>query len=354
MHLLRFISFFIFISLFFSQSVFGQFNSSLAEQYIKAQEDSQQSMGAIAISKGNSNIFNKAWGYENVEDEKAADDKTTYRIGNISQIFTAAIALQLIEEGKLSYKTPVEEYYPVIPYARTTTINHLLKHQTGLIDITADSLFEANKSKELTNVSLIRLMVEGGNTFDAGEDTEFSPSNYMILQWIIEKVENQPLDKMLQQRILNNCGLKLTSLAKNADNLANSYVSKEEWSLMEPSEISNYPGTGHIASTPIELNDFMNCLYGHKVISADHFSKMIKPGDGFMPLYPLEYFDGEAIGIECKVDGTNAIMIYLPEENVTISIFSNGSSYDFKQLVEDFERIYKGEMKSVPKLKKAF
>lgn len=336
--------------------LYSQFNASLADKYILALAENNQAMGSIAISNDNKMLFEKAWGYTHIDNNKKADINTLYRIGNISQIYTAAIVLQLIEEGSLDYYTKVETFFPVMPYARTTTIGHLLQHKSGLKDITADSTFIANSKNEISKVGLIRLIVEGGSKFPSGEDTDFSSANYMVLQWILEEVTGQSFDQLLHKRIISNCNLNQTRISFDLDNEdeALSYKSEDEWLAVTSTRLENFPGTSQISASAADLNKLMNCLSDHKIVGKASFSKMIDTSNGYMPFMPMEYMDGNAIGLRGQVDGFNSILIYIPEDNVTISILCNGATLDFNTIVDDFIKIYNGEMKSIPNFKKAF
>ncbi len=61
---------------------------------------------------------------------------TIFGIGSISKVFTATLAMALVEAGKLDLDAPIAGYYPALaladPQARATlTMRHLLTHQGG-------------------------------------------------------------------------------------------------------------------------------------------------------------------------------------------------------------------------------
>src|SRR5690606_2697820 len=78
-------------------------------------EQNNKGMGAIAIHKTGELVYQTNIGYSDIAGNTKAEARSKYRIGSITKTFTAAMILQLVEEGKLSLATPLSEYYPGIP-----------------------------------------------------------------------------------------------------------------------------------------------------------------------------------------------------------------------------------------------
>ena len=75
--------------------------------------------------------------YRNVESLVAPDQSTIYHIASLSKSFTAASIAILVEEGKLSWDTPVREILPDFKHVNSTindeaTILDFMSHRTGL------------------------------------------------------------------------------------------------------------------------------------------------------------------------------------------------------------------------------
>jgi CubicO group peptidase (beta-lactamase class C family) len=56
----------------------------------------------------------------------------TYGVASVTKTFVAAIALQLVDEGRLSLYEPVEPWLPELPHADEVTLAMLLGHSAGL------------------------------------------------------------------------------------------------------------------------------------------------------------------------------------------------------------------------------
>lgn len=74
--------------------------------------------------------------------EKPANANTEYRIGSISNLFTATLVFQLIEEKRLHLDDKLSAYFPDLPNAKQITIANLLDHRSGLHDFTKGTNFD--------------------------------------------------------------------------------------------------------------------------------------------------------------------------------------------------------------------
>jgi CubicO group peptidase (beta-lactamase class C family) len=79
-----------------AQDRFTKMDSLLTYLY-----ENNKFMGSLCIREGENVVFNKAYGFADVEKNISADRLTKYKIGSISKTFTAVMIMQLIEEKKL-------------------------------------------------------------------------------------------------------------------------------------------------------------------------------------------------------------------------------------------------------------
>lgn len=88
---------------------------------------------SIVISQGDRVVFAGASGLANIETGRKMTADTRVYAGSLSKIFTAVLALQLVEEEKLSLSDPVEEIAIESPDdVAAITVEHLLTHASGL------------------------------------------------------------------------------------------------------------------------------------------------------------------------------------------------------------------------------
>lgn len=64
----------------------------------------------MAVSKNGKTLYNRGFGYSDVENSVRANMNTLMRIASISKPISCAIAGILHESGKLDFDKPIDEY----------------------------------------------------------------------------------------------------------------------------------------------------------------------------------------------------------------------------------------------------
>ena len=82
----------------FSTFTFAQDKFTRIDSLLNYLNENNKFMGSLTIREGENVVFNKAYGFADVEKNIKADRFTRYKIGSISKTFTAVMVMQLIEE----------------------------------------------------------------------------------------------------------------------------------------------------------------------------------------------------------------------------------------------------------------
>ncbi len=95
----------------------------------------------VAVVKEGRIVFTKGYGYADIEKKRpVVPDKTLFRIGSITKVFTATAVMQIADRGKIKLADDVNKYLKAfkVPttYARPITFANLLTHTSGLDEIT--------------------------------------------------------------------------------------------------------------------------------------------------------------------------------------------------------------------------
>ena len=91
-------------------------------------------IGNVLISQGNKIIYEKSFGYADMENHIKNTEKSIFSIASVTKPLTAVGIMKLVEDGKLTLETPLNTYFPnFIPdYSKGITIRHLLNHSSGM------------------------------------------------------------------------------------------------------------------------------------------------------------------------------------------------------------------------------
>ncbi|MGC1380776.1 MAG: serine hydrolase domain-containing protein, partial [Candidatus Baltobacteraceae bacterium] len=77
---------------------------------------------------------------------------THFRIASNTKTMTAAVIVQLAQEGKLTFDDPVSKYVTGVPNGDNITIAQLLEMRSGLYNYTSAPEFSATLDRDITKV----------------------------------------------------------------------------------------------------------------------------------------------------------------------------------------------------------
>jgi D-alanyl-D-alanine carboxypeptidase len=106
---------------------------------------------AVLVVKDGVTLLNKGYGLANVELNAPIQPEHLFYAASVGKQFTAAAILKLAEEGKLTLKAPIRNYFPTIPSAwDSITVENLLNHTSGIANIYTDAAFRQHGFEEHT------------------------------------------------------------------------------------------------------------------------------------------------------------------------------------------------------------
>ncbi len=322
------------------------FNKTKLEALFQLIETNNKGMGSISIFENGKEIYQNCIGYADVENNVETDYNTKYRIGSISKTFTAAIIMQLIDEHKLTLQTLLSDYFPRVPNATRITIDNLLRHSSGLHDLTDTSDFNKWMVLPQTREMMLQRIIDSKPIFIPNEKGAYSNTNYLLLSYIAEKIEKSTYSEILERRISKP--LKLTNtyygqkINVNNGEALPYLLEKSKWDVQNARTDMSVPiGAGAIVSTPKDLNMFFHSLFYGKLISAASLKKMKTLKNNFgIGLMQFPFGDIENYGHPGAIDGFQSMTMYLPKEKIGISYLSNGVELPLNGILMGVLKIY--------------
>jgi CubicO group peptidase (beta-lactamase class C family) len=137
-----------------------------------------------------------------------------FDLASMTKPITVAAALMLLEEGRITLHEPVANHLPefkgarvevrpgVLEPARPILVQHLFTHTSGVFDgRTRAQKFEAATLADLMRADAkLPLRYQPGSTFLYGDSHD-------VLGYLVQQVSGQPLDQVIQDRILTPLGM---------------------------------------------------------------------------------------------------------------------------------------------------
>ncbi|HTK22513.1 MAG TPA: serine hydrolase domain-containing protein [Mucilaginibacter sp.] len=316
-------------------------------------------MGSIAISQNGKVVYRKIIGNAmmNEHDTIPASEKTEYRIGSITKMFTAIMVFQLIEEHKLSLHDTLAKFFPSLPNAHHVTIELMLRHRSGLPNFTNNNSthFDDWKDTPKTHDELLAMISAQKPDFEPNAKADYNNSNYLLLGYIIEKITKKPYRELLNERIIKKIDLKNTWYGINGS----TYVGNEcasykyfdyKWVKdKKPAYLDNFSGAGAIISTPPDMLKFINALFDYKLVGKQSLDQMKIMVDGYgMGMFPYGSEKHPGFGHNGKTEGFSSSISYYPADKLAIAYCTNGEVYSKNYILDGIRAICFNEPYSIP------
>jgi len=336
-------------------AVYGQsLNKSKLDSLLNILAEKNKAMGSLTISKNGNVVYSKAIGYSFLSDKVKipATEKTIYRIGSISKMFTTTMIFQLIEEGKLKLTNTLDQYFPKLPNADKITIGNLLNHRSGLHNFTDDPDYTTWMTQPKTQDEMLSIIAKNKVDFLPNEKASYSNTNFVLLGYIIEKITKQPYSKNLKERITSRIGLSNTSYGGKTDITKNesfSYQFENSWKQLPETDMSIPGGAGSIVSTPTDLIQFIEDLFSNRLISKNSLMQMKTITEGYgMGMFQIPFDTKRAYGHNGGIDGFASNLAYFPEDSLAIAYCTNGQAYPMNDILIGVLKICFDRAYSIP------
>jgi D-alanyl-D-alanine carboxypeptidase len=337
---------------------FALFNAVSAQTLDKAKLDrffdrlaeKNQAMGSLTVAKDGKVIYTRAIGYSQINgsERKPATTATRYRVGSITKMFTAAMIFQFVEKGKLKLSDTLDKFFPQIPNAGKITIAHILAHRSGIHDFIKEPDFRSWSLNPRTKDETLAFIAKGTPDFEPGEKRSYSNAGYVLLGFVIEKLDGKPYQDALKKRITGKLGLKDTYAGTGKTDVSKkesfSYSYAEDWRQHEEMDLSIPGGAAAIVSTPSDLVKFIQALFDGKLISQENVNQM-KNGMGMSE----QKLGGKTIyGHSGGTDGFSSTVFYLPEEKLAVAYTANAKVYSHGKIFSGIIDIYYNKPFEIP------
>jgi CubicO group peptidase (beta-lactamase class C family) len=228
----------------------------------------------------------------------------------------------------------------------------MLSHRSGIHSFTSDPDYPTWMMNPKTQSELVEIIAKGKPDFEPDTKGAYSNPNFVLLGFIVEKLDKKSYQNALKDRITSKIGLTNTHVGgkinvKNNETFSFNYA--DGWKPANETDMSIPAGAGAIISTPSDLTKFIQALFDLKLVSQASLDRMKtfkdRYGFGMMP-FPLN--DKTVIGHGGGIDGFNAMLFYLPEEKLAVAYTSNGKAYPPNSVIVGAMDIYWGKPFTIP------
>lgn len=166
----------------------------------------------VAVVKDGKVVTERGYGFSDVEHRTPVDpEKTLFRPGSVSKLFTWTAVMQLVEQGRIDLDADINKYLDfTIPRrgAKPVTLRNLMQHTAGFEE-QAKGIISAD-AKGPGYVALLKQWVPE-RVFDAGTTQAYSNYGASLAGYIVQRVSGEPFDSYIEKHIFEPLDMKYSS-----------------------------------------------------------------------------------------------------------------------------------------------
>ncbi|MBK8846181.1 MAG: serine hydrolase [Bacteroidetes bacterium] len=166
---------------------------------------------SAAVQLSNSAVWTDAIGISSVQPPVAVTPTYVYGLGSVAKTMTAACILQLLDSAFIELDDSLYQYLDTFTHiSPNVTIAQLLRHQSGLYDVFANTNLQPTLLGDPDSVwnseDIITTFIKAPTGLPGGP-WKYCNTNYILLGMIIESVTGNPYHVELKNRFFNYLGL---------------------------------------------------------------------------------------------------------------------------------------------------
>ena len=312
------------------------------------------------IRTADSWTWSGASGLSNLKEHSPMKASDRFRIMSATKTFVATVVLQLAQEGKLGQQgldNTINHLLPEaianrIPNRDRITVRHLLNHSSGLFNYSDGERYkrETNSNDTVDNIIDWAFGKESRPpSFAPGTSFEYSDTNYILAELIVQHITGKPLAYEIRKRILTPLKLNNTYMER----IESGAVAGSDFvhGYIEDTGKSNKPvtkdftnsgdvlgvGDGGLISNAEDLGKFATGLFhGRTLLNEKFFNQMVNFKNHVgLGVFEEEVPGGRAWGHSGTWNGYNTQMYFLPDRNLAAVALGNGSNANPQRILHE-------------------
>lgn len=292
---------------------------------------------AVAIGAGYNVFARKFYGMREENPQKLSITEDTYfDLASLSKLVsTTMLTLKFIDSGKISLNDKISMYLDYVGNYGDCEIINLLTHSSGLP--AGIPLY----NEPFKAIDPLKAILDSEKCYQTGSEVVYSCMGYIVLQYILEKVGKNSLDKLANEFVFEPLGMKDTCY--NPEKTANDgtvkpiaaterYSHSGEWATGHVHDENAYflggvAGNAGVFSTLDDMIQFAGMCSekgklenGETYISKEVFEKAIKN-------YTPDKADSRGLGFQVKGEKDFPAGVILPSGSYGHTGFTGTSLY---------------------------
>ncbi|MBQ8402085.1 MAG: beta-lactamase family protein [Clostridia bacterium] len=288
--------------------------------------------GNIRITSGGKIVYEKSFGYANIEKQIPLTADSRFTLYSLSKPFCAIGLMKLADRGLVNIDAHPGQYVPEAAGMHpNVTIRHLLHHTSGLPDFEQNKDF-CNTYAPAATADIrthLALLCDYPQYFEPGTDARYCNVNFVLCALIIENVSGMAYRDYMRKEVFEPLGMK-TAVVSDETMVIPDRV--QGYALVNGAMVpigQSYNwlfGAGDILGTLDDVYCLHDAMQHRKLLQPDTWETILTPS-------PLN-----SMGMGCTITewhgrhrithngghlGFRTLHIWLPEDDFDIILLSN-------------------------------
>jgi CubicO group peptidase (beta-lactamase class C family) len=340
---------------------------TFAERFFGEQMEKLHIPGvAFSLVKDGEIIMSKGYGFADLENKiPVIGDRTIFRIGSISKLFTATAVMQLAQKGQLKLDEDINRYLKAFQidktYSKPITFSNLLTHTDGIDSGWAIGAFARTQAQMKPLEQYVTAKQLPPRILPPQEVFFYGDVGMVLAGYLVEKIAGMPFEKYVRQNILEplkmqHSGFEQPLPPQLQSDLAVGYkYSNGSYQRREFAFNQNVPAAAFMATAEdmahFAIAHLQNGRYEDRQILLEATAKemhrrqfahhRLMPGSAY-GFYEREFHSIRALEHSGRMNGYSSLLMLFPDVNLGFFVACNNNASELLTSLsqEIFKRYY--------------
>jgi CubicO group peptidase (beta-lactamase class C family) len=267
---------------------------------------------------------------------------TPMPIASVTKPLTAALAVALAQEGRLSLDDRLSRWVPRFPNARNITLRQLLNHTSGLFNVDEDEAYAeavpGHPSRAWTPAMVLRYVRKPYGP--PGSVWHYSDTNYTLMGLVLQRASGGSVAESLHRLVLDQHGMRDAALqpeelappgtARGYDPVGPPHPLPGRYVPFRSAASSEWTAGGVVATAP-DVATWGRALFAGRVVDRRGLREILRfvpTGDVSYVTYGLgvaqrHIVERDVVGASGRFWGFNSELWHDPATRATVAVLWN-------------------------------
>lgn len=308
--------------------------------------------GVVSISNSNQLLFQKGYGYSDLERQMRFDPhRTTVHVASVAKMITAVATMKLVQDGRLNLDNPIDSYLKCLPienrYSQKILVKHLLTHSAGFDDNGIHS--ESIRARDLIPLQAYLESNLPPVVWSPGEFYNYSNYGFSLLAYLVQVISEESFNDFVLSQVLTPVGMNRSGFSNQKELLQN-LMTRYRWTELKDGtgwkleevgvKFSNRIGSSGFKTTASDMSSFGQMFLKALSNDSSQILSFLTVKEMLTPKFTYDSLFDVSAGLGWRIEkmgknfvythygddvGIESSLILIPSEDLTVFVDLNNS-----------------------------